>query len=78
MSLSKEELSSLWEEMKVLVSTLDVDVQKAVFSENKSASTRARQGLLHLVKRCKVLKSELLVLSKELAAQKKAAKAEEK
>jgi hypothetical protein len=74
MSLSKEELSSMWEEVKVLVGTLDVDVQKAVFSENKSASTRARQGLLHLVKRCKVLKSELLVHSKELALQKKAEK----
>lgn len=38
------QLQSKWEELKVLIETLEVDIQKNI-SGNKSAGVRARKGL---------------------------------
>ena len=40
----REELESKWNELKVLIESLEVDIQKNI-SGNKSAGVRARKGL---------------------------------
>ena len=40
----KEELESKWNELKVLIESLEVDIQKNI-TGNKSAGVRARKGL---------------------------------
>lgn len=40
----REELESKWNELKVLIESLEIDIQKNI-SGNKSAGVRARKGL---------------------------------
>jgi hypothetical protein len=40
----KEELESKWNELKVLIESLEVDIQKNI-TGNKSAGVRVRKGL---------------------------------
>jgi len=40
----KKELESKWNELKVLIESLEVDIQKNI-TGNKSAGVRARKGL---------------------------------
>ncbi len=40
----REELESRWNELKVLIESLEVDIQKNI-GGNKSAGVRARKGL---------------------------------
>lgn len=40
----REELESKWNELKVLIESLEVDIQKNI-TGNKSAGVRARKGL---------------------------------
>ena len=75
--MSREELSSQWEELKAHFASLDLDVHKALFSENVSASSRARVGMRDASKKLKSLVKGLLVFSKEVAAKKKEEKSKE-
>tara|TARA_B100001123_G_C14524137_1_gene715514 strand:+ start:146 stop:340 length:195 start_codon:yes stop_codon:yes gene_type:complete len=49
MSNDNIEISTLWEEIKVLVETIEIDIKKNV-AGNKSAGVRARKGLRQLKK----------------------------
>lgn len=66
-------IQAQWEELKTLVETTSIDVAKGVRG-NDSASARARRSVRDLRKRATALLKEMIVQSKEIAAEKAASK----
>ena len=66
-------ISAQWEELKTLVETTSIDVVKGTRG-NDSAAARARRSVRDLRKRATALLKEMIAQSKEVAAEKAAAK----
>lgn len=67
----ESKVSSLWQEMKVMMESMEKDIEKNSSKHNVSAGLRVRKTLKLLKKHCAALAKEMIALDKSTVAERK-------